>query len=117
MIKNCSVFLVSPIKVRFHFPKSANYKTYLAQFKLTEVEFDCSNSYITYSSNELENKISGSDSHLFKHFESMLSKAEREHDRINQFTRLTMKAIEISMGAKTPKIKEIAQELTLSVRA
>ena len=116
MIKNCSVFPVSPIKVGFHFPKPANYKTYLELFELTEVEFECSKSYITYSSSDLENKVSGSDSEMFKHFESMLSNAEREHDRFNQYTRLVTKTIEKNIAAEAPRIEDIAQELALSVR-
>lgn len=117
MIKNCSVFPVSPIKVGFHFPKPANYQTYLELFDLNEIEFGCSNSYITYSSQALENKVSGSDSDMFKHFEYMLSNAEREHDRLNKYTRSVMKAIEKRMAAKTPRIEDVAQELALSVRA
>lgn len=116
MIKNCSVFPVSPIKVGFHFPKPANYKTYLDLFELTEVEFGCGNSYIIYSSSDLENKVSGSDSEMFKHFESMLSYAGKEHDRLNQYTRSVKKTIEKRLAAEAPRIEDIAQELALSVR-
>ncbi len=117
MIKNCSVSPISPIKVGFHFPKPPNYTTYLELFELTEIEFGCSNSYITYSSHDLENEVSGSDSDMFKHFESLLSTVEREHDSLNQYTRLVRKAIEKSMAAETPRIEDIAQGLALSVRA
>lgn len=117
MIKNCSVSSVSPIKVGFQFPKPANYKTYLELFELTEVEFECSNSYITYSSSDLENKVSGSDSEMFKHFEAMLSIEEREHNRLSQYTRLVKKAIEKNIAAEVPRVEDIAQELALSVRS
>ena len=117
MIKNCSVFPVSPIKVGFHFPKPANYNTYLELFELTEIEFGCSNSYITYSSSDLEEKVSGSDSTMFKHFESILYIVKKEHDSFNQYTRLVVKSIEKNLAAKTPRIEDIAQELALSVRA
>lgn len=117
MIKNCSVSSVSPIKVGFHFTKPTNYNTYLELFELTEVEFGCDNSYITYLSSDLKSKVSGSDSAMFEHFESMLSIAEREHDRLNKYTRLVKNAIEKNIAAETPKVKDIAQELALSLRS
>ncbi|MEO9966807.1 MAG: AraC family transcriptional regulator ligand-binding domain-containing protein [Reichenbachiella sp.] len=116
MIRNCTVAAVSPLKVGFHFPKPANYKTYLELFELTEVEFGCDHSYITYSSIDLENKVSGSDGDMYKHFDAMLSSAGREHDRLNQYTRLVRKSIEKSIAAEAPKVEDIAQELGLSVR-
>mgnify|MGYP005991109039 CR=1 FL=1 len=117
MVNDCSAGLTKPIKVGFNFSKPSNYETYSRIFPNSELEFGCKKPYILYNRKSLEGKVAGSDSEMFRQFESKLKVVISDHDSLNHFTRATRKFIEKQMIAEAPRIEDVAQELAVSVRS
>ncbi len=59
----------------------------------------------------------GSDTELYKYFESLLHDALDEHDNIQQYSRSVRKLIHQYMNAEIPLVDDVASELAMSSRS